>query len=562
MEYQTFSISVQGESHKAKEIVMQDFSGHKNGKIKIAVVSDGHGSPDCFRSDRGSALAVKVCMEGLSIFAEEFGRGSGSMPERKMLQKENLRQFCSGIIGNWNLAVNEDLEKFPVTDEEMENCSETWRTLYRKKQYGNHMYGATLIGMLLFENQLLVFHQGDGRCVLITKDGDFCEPVPWDEDCQGNLTTSLCDDDAAVRMRFYCRTVDEKDAIAAVFAASDGIEDSYRDHEIMYNFYRRFCIRAAEEGLEKTCAFYETQELGAISKSGSGDDMSLAGIVNLDLLGKFQEKWNREIEQVKNKEIMRRTGERLPAMEKKRKYLQKQIEEKEEEKRALFLEKKKEEEKRTELENRLQRLAEEKENNQSELVSLQERTQDLEEELQNCKKKWEETDLLYNGLRQELRRECRGLQMIFGTFLEVLLGDEGIKKTREHLLEQRDRLLEIRREKRKLGKKCTDLSRLAEEYEAKKQQKETLLQNIELSRKNIETTLKKNRETLLQLKKRYEETEHQGAEREEAAREYEEKYQQQAAEHQAAAETLRKLEGEQTDERKNQKNSNGEISIF
>ena len=53
--YQAFSASVQGAAHVKKNIVMQDASGKfENEKIKLIVVSDGHGDSSCFRSDRGS----------------------------------------------------------------------------------------------------------------------------------------------------------------------------------------------------------------------------------------------------------------------------------------------------------------------------------------------------------------------------------------------------------------------------------------------------------------------------------------------------------------------------
>ena len=52
--YQAFSASVQGATHVKKNIVMQDASGKfENEKVKLIVVSDGHGDSSCFRSDRG-----------------------------------------------------------------------------------------------------------------------------------------------------------------------------------------------------------------------------------------------------------------------------------------------------------------------------------------------------------------------------------------------------------------------------------------------------------------------------------------------------------------------------
>lgn len=57
--YQSFHFTSIGASHIKKGTVCQDFSASvETEKYKLAVVSDGHGGADYFRSDRGSRFAA------------------------------------------------------------------------------------------------------------------------------------------------------------------------------------------------------------------------------------------------------------------------------------------------------------------------------------------------------------------------------------------------------------------------------------------------------------------------------------------------------------------------
>ena len=59
--YQSFHFTSIGASHIKKGTVCQDFSASvETEKYKLAVVSDGHGGADYFRSDRGSRFAAEA----------------------------------------------------------------------------------------------------------------------------------------------------------------------------------------------------------------------------------------------------------------------------------------------------------------------------------------------------------------------------------------------------------------------------------------------------------------------------------------------------------------------
>lgn len=335
MTYCSFSMSIQGESHKQKNIVMQDYSAHENSNITLAVLSDGHGNKNSFRSDKGARMAVHVCMDGMKEYACKYMYINGELDKNPKLEKQALRQLCKGIVAKWNLMIEEDLKQNPVSLEELTLCDEKWLNLYRTKKRENHMYGATLIGVMQYEDRLLVLQQGDGKCIFLSEGGKFYQPVALDERCFSNITTSMCDDDAAQSMRIYSQLLNEQEKVAAVFLASDGVEDSYRNDNIMYNFYRRLCLDILKHGIEDTCCHYMSEELEQLSKNGSGDDISVAGIIDIDIIEKLTQNFRLDIEREIKTETAKNALEHMNSMETKRRYLSSQMKEKEKQKSLL-----------------------------------------------------------------------------------------------------------------------------------------------------------------------------------------------------------------------------------
>ena len=105
-----------------------------------------------------------------------------------------------------------------------------------------------------------------------------CEqPIPWDERCFLNKTTSLCDANAKDEFR-YCYEGNGKFPVA-VFLGSDGIDDTYGDGSNLYNFYIKLLeiiIRNGQKYAQKELVV----DLPKISKLGSKDDMSVVCIYN------------------------------------------------------------------------------------------------------------------------------------------------------------------------------------------------------------------------------------------------------------------------------------------
>jgi serine/threonine protein phosphatase PrpC len=69
--YKSFAITVQGGSHIKEGKGCQDACFKSdNSALAIAVVADGHGDNNSFRSDRGAKLAVACAAKGIEEFVK------------------------------------------------------------------------------------------------------------------------------------------------------------------------------------------------------------------------------------------------------------------------------------------------------------------------------------------------------------------------------------------------------------------------------------------------------------------------------------------------------------
>lgn len=240
--YRSFNFTSIGASHIKKGIVCQDYSMSINAAdYKLAVISDGHGGADYFRSDRGSRFAAEAftqCIEKafgkstqtaqshdntfLKNKATNFADALNDCKTEKQIE-EQMRWFVRSVVMHWNMLVENDIAENPFTEEEMTEVSSKMKLRYKNGEKVQSAYGATLIGVVVTEDFWLGVHIGDGKCVAFSKDGEDSEPIPWDDECFLNITTSICDFNASDEFRYYF----SHELPAAVFVGSDGIDDSF-----------------------------------------------------------------------------------------------------------------------------------------------------------------------------------------------------------------------------------------------------------------------------------------------------------------------------------------------
>ena len=305
MDVFTFSETARGSSHKKRGIECEDASASfasTDGKYFIAAAADGHGAESCFRSSTGSKLAVSSALDCLKDFAGAVLESEDTEQEfyddifsALREQKTVLRQLTDRITALWSDRVLQDCQQHPLPPE------------YAAESQKLHVYGTTLIAALRLPSCLVMVHQGDGRCEVIYGDGSTDQPVPWDERCEANITTSMCEDDAATSFR-TCAIDLRSRKVMACYMFTDGVEDAYRDtyeaiegeHCLMggvHTFSKYLTCRLASQGTEGFNEFLsEFSAKGLFSPGGSGDDVSVAGIVDLDAAKSFIETFKRDTE--------------------------------------------------------------------------------------------------------------------------------------------------------------------------------------------------------------------------------------------------------------------------
>ena len=303
-----FDCRCQGESHKATDKPCQDYSfSETTADYTIAIISDGHGGTRYYRSDVGSRLMAEVTARCLSEFVKGIPEATFSgKPYTTVGIDEKmpavLQQLFGAIVVGWRKAVMEHADHHPLTDDEQAIA------VPQNEHEWEKTYGCTLIATIRTSSYWLAFQIGDGKCVALREDGSPYEPIPWDDRCFLNKTTSICDTDALSRFRCCYGGIDT--APVAIFLGSDGIDDSFGEEENLYNFYVQLAKGFSKDGHEASVKDLE-QSLPILSKRGSQDDMSVAGIYDsriLSLLPKLLQ-WQVSRLEFKREELENKTAQ-------------------------------------------------------------------------------------------------------------------------------------------------------------------------------------------------------------------------------------------------------------
>lgn len=291
--------SCQGESHIIAGKVCQDVSySEVTESVSIAIVCDGHGGERYFRSNLGAKYAVEATRECVSSFIREIDEslfiGKGftqklsitSEARTNILTKDTetdkvLRQLFSSIIYRWREKIVRYSMENPLTEEEKIKVPLQYQDEFIRNVGIEKSYGCTLMCYVATKSYWFAFHIGDGKCIAFDIDGNWYEPVPWDDKCFLNKTTSLCDAIALDEFRYcYCGT---GRLPIAVFLGSDGIDDSFGTTENLVNFYiqvLKLLVNKNEEAAYNNLI----ETLPQLSKIGSKDDMSISCIYDEELI--------------------------------------------------------------------------------------------------------------------------------------------------------------------------------------------------------------------------------------------------------------------------------------
>lgn len=306
MNFKAFHMSERGESHLHDGRVCQDSSASFSDECgTVAVVSDGHGGCDYVRSQIGSAMACEAAVKNIRRLFENIS------PEAFLAEPDMmLIQLEAAIINDWNESVRSHYEANPFTEEELDCVSEKAGASYRSGHRIERAYGATLIAAAVTRDYWFGIQIGDGKCAAFDEAGSCTQPIPWDEKCFLNKTTSICGSDALRDFRhFYSEKIP-----TAVFMGSDGIDDSFKNEEDMYDFYKTilyaFSISDYTQAVDELKAY-----LPRLSKEGSADDVSIAAWMDMDALKSVVDKIKAEGEEAEEPEENKKTEEEKETIE-------------------------------------------------------------------------------------------------------------------------------------------------------------------------------------------------------------------------------------------------------
>lgn len=294
-----------GESHKSTHKPCQDYAyADSSDSLSLAIVSDGHGGDRYFRSNVGSKFLVEITEKAIREFVSNVGSTSASrqngknvfegMPFTSYSKAEPrnadhlpahklLMWLFSSIICQWNDMIEEHAMNYDLSDWEIAHVPEQYQEEFAKKRLDKNRtdgfektYGCTLMAYIQTKDYWFAFHIGDGKCVTLHREGNriaWKQPIPWDERCFLNKTTSICDSNALEEFR-YCYQGNGSFP-KAVFLGSDGMDDTYGDGERLANFYMKMYQELAKSGRDSVKLMLE-EDLPVISQRGSKDDMSIA----------------------------------------------------------------------------------------------------------------------------------------------------------------------------------------------------------------------------------------------------------------------------------------------
>ena len=311
-----------GESHKATDKPCQDYSyAEQNDTLSMAIVCDGHGGERYFRSQYGAEFAANITKDAIKSFVENMSQSSwcgnrssvfenapftgyssadSSEQQASSNAHKALQWLFASIISQWNQKIAEHALLNDLNEWEQAHVEEKYREEFIAKRSlpdatFEKTYGCTLMAYVQTPSYWFAFHLGDGKCVMFTTVDEQLkaeQPIPWDERCFLNKTTSICDSQALDEFR-YCYQGDGTFPLA-VFLGSDGIDDSYGDGDNLTNFYIEIYKLLLKKDYPR--ALKEIKKvLPVISARGSKDDMSIAVVFDdhnpgkiFDILTEYQ----------------------------------------------------------------------------------------------------------------------------------------------------------------------------------------------------------------------------------------------------------------------------------
>jgi hypothetical protein len=298
--------------------VSVELKPHKT-PFSLVCVSDGHGSSPHFLSDKGAEFAIQAAVELLAasidkvldaMDASEYKKANKNLAKSyvKRWNRKCFEYLCSVDLDDLKEKVKElearetditkryldelhDLKKLAKDFNEIVSKN-PMLTEENQKEIGNlvnefsklslkEIFGCTSVVYFQAKDssKWYAFKIGDSDLFVDFGDG-FSKPIKDDPKCFLNETTSLCNSKASDSFCFPEEQFLDKVPVS-VFASTDGVSNSFSSEEYLSRFYSQIQFSFDEDGEfigERDIKNY----IPELSEKGSGDDVTIAGIVTYD----------------------------------------------------------------------------------------------------------------------------------------------------------------------------------------------------------------------------------------------------------------------------------------
>lgn len=292
--WQVLGSSVRGASHVRAGLPNQDAIGWTQiggqWRSLIVAVSDGHGSPRCFRSHVGSRLAIETAL-AVSL---EFLNGQPDLKSLTAVKRTAEERLPREMARRWREAVEDHVGKNPLSEEELSALESTDGAPAREAVAARPVraYGATVLTAVVEESFIIYVQLGDGDILLVSGAGEVIRPMANDERLFANETTSLSSREAWRDFRFGFQALAGSPP-ALILLSTDGYANSFVNEEAFLQVGNDLLAMLRADGVESVGRNLETW-LAQATAAGSGDDTTLAIICDLNALSKTESKTDAE----------------------------------------------------------------------------------------------------------------------------------------------------------------------------------------------------------------------------------------------------------------------------
>lgn len=254
-----------GPSHIAADLPNQDAiawnTGNGSDAPLVLAVSDGHGSPNCFRSDAGSRFSVETALEVLA-------------PITAVPDEQGARRLAMMLVNAWQARVDSDIKARPYSESERARLSPA-------PEDNRLPYGATMLTVLVRQDFVLFAQIGDGDILCVDASGKTSRVFTKDAGLAINETRSLCETRAWEEVHVHVIDARAQELPALILVSTDGYVNSFASENDFLMIGRDFREMIRGDGLEAV-----VRELPAIlrdtTRAGSQDDITIGLIKRIE----------------------------------------------------------------------------------------------------------------------------------------------------------------------------------------------------------------------------------------------------------------------------------------